>query len=173
MKSRKKLFLLGIINALLFTVLLLIQYSTVISIKILTANPMLPLTLLVAIAMFSSELTACLTGLFVGMFVDSVASTPSGFNSIIFFILAFAVSLTVRYLFNNNIRSGLALCFLSSAIYALLRFVFCFAFSNSFSESLNYLLRYTLPSAVYTALLIIPFYYLQRFLFEKLSTQHY
>ena len=87
MTNRKTIFILRLINALFFIVLFYIQYNGVFSVKIGTINPMLTLSLLVAVCMFSSELTAAISGLLLGIFVDSVASTPPGFNAIIFMII--------------------------------------------------------------------------------------
>ena len=169
MVYHKNSFLLPLINAVLFVALVLIHYNGAFTIKIWQATPMLPLALLVAISMFSTEFTAALSGLAVGIFMDSAASTPQGFNAIIFLCLGLAVSLIVKHLFNNNVFSSCALCLLAAAAYFILRWLFCFAFSLSFSESLSYLLQIAFPSVIYTAIFIIPFYYLERYLFSKLD----
>lgn len=167
MVERKKILLLRLINALIFTVAVLLQYNDYFKINIRTANPMLPIALLVACCMFSSELTAALTGLTVGIFIDSVSSTPTGFNSMLLMVAALAVSLTAKHLFNNNIFAAFTLCFICSVFYYFMRWIFCFAFSLSFAENLTYLMSYALPSALYTAFFIIPLYYLERFLYNK------
>lgn len=168
MTDRKKHFLFSIVNIVLFFICILIYSSPVISLKIGKVNPMLPLALLVAFSMFSSELSAALAGLTIGIFIDSVSSTPAGFNSILLFIIALAISLTARYLFNNNVLANIALCLLSTALYYLARWTFCFAVSLSFTESLIYLMRYALPSVIYTAVFTVPFYYFEKFLRNKL-----
>ena len=167
MKSRKNIFILRLINILLFFVLIFIQYNSVFSIKIMHANPMLPLALLIAVCMFCSELTAAISGLIVGIFIDSVAATSQGFNAITLMVLGLAAALIIRHLFNNNVFSSVALCALCTAVYFLLRFIFTFAFSASLTESLTYLMRTAFPSVLYTAALTIPFYYLERALYNK------
>lgn len=167
MTDRKKLFTLGIINLIIFIIFVTLQYSPVISLKIMNASPMLPLCLLVAISMFSSELTSAFSGLAVGIFIDATAATPSGFNSVCFLVIGLAVSLISKHLFNNNIFSSLALCGMCSLFYGLLRFAFWGASPLSFSERLGFLMRYIFPSAVYTTLLIIPLYYLEKYLYNK------
>ena len=167
MTDRKKVFILRLINTLFFILLIAFQYNGVFSIKILSANPMLPLALLVACCMFSSELTAAFTGLLVGIFTDSAASTPQGFHAAVFMLIAVAVSLIAKHLFNNNIFASFALCLLCSIFYYVLRWIFCLAFSLSFTENLTYLMRTAFPSALYTAIFIIPFYYLERALYNK------
>lgn len=167
MTDRKKVFILRLINTLFFIVLIAFQYNGVFSIKIQAANPMLPLALLVSISIFSSELTTAISGLIVGIFIDSVSSTVPGFHAIVFLILGLSASLIVKHLFNNNIFSACALCLICGVFYYLLRWIFCYAFMLSLTENLTYLMRTALPSAIYTAIFIIPFYYLEKFLYNK------
>lgn len=167
MISRKSTFKLRLINIALFAVLIFIQYNNVFSIKIANANPLLPIALLVTMSMFCSELTAAISGLIVGIFMDTVAATPEGFNSITLMLLTLAASLIVRHLFNNNIFSAAALCAICSVAYFLLRWIICYAFSMSISENLTYLMQTIFPSVLYTVLFAVPFYYLEKFLYKK------
>ena len=137
MKNRKNILKLRLVNTLIFIALLFIQYNGVFTISISRASPMLPLALLVTICMFCSELTAAISGLIVGVFID------------------------------NNIFASVALCALCTAFYLLLRWAFCIAFSANFSENLTYIMRTIFPSVLYTAVFSIPFYYLERKLYGK------
>lgn len=167
MTSQKNIFTLRLINALLFVTLIFIQYNSTFSFKISHANPMLPLALLVAVCMFCSELTAALSGLIVGIFVDTTANTPQGFNSITFLIIGLCAVLIIKYLFNNNILSVVTLCVICTIFYFMLRWLFCYAFSMSLTENLTYLMRTAFPSCLYTAVFVIPFYYLEKYLHKK------
>lgn len=167
MTNRKNVLKLRIINALFFIILLYVQYNGVFSLSISTANPMLPLALLVAISMFCSELTAAISGLLVGVFIDSVAATPPGFNAIIFIIIGVASSLIIKHLFNKNIWAGIVLCALCAAFYYLVRWAFCIAFSVNLTDNLTYIMETVFPSVLYTAVFAIPFYFLERKLYGK------
>lgn len=167
MTNRKSLFLLRLINAFIFIVLFYVQYNGVFTIKIAQANPMLPLALLIMICMFCSETAAAISGLLIGIFVDTVASTPQGFNALTFMVLGLASSLIVRHLFNNNVFSAIALCALCVAIYYLLRWAISIAFGASFTENLTYLMQIAFPSVLYTCVFAIPFYYLEKKLYNK------
>ena len=167
MTDRKKVLILRIINTAFFAVFIGFQYNGILSIKILTANPMLPLALLVSCCMFSSEITSALTGLIAGIFVDCVASTPTGFNAILFMLISLAVSLISKHLFNNNVFAAFALSLMCSICYFLIRWIFCLAFSLQFTENLTYLMHYALPSCVYTAALTVPLYFLEKYLYNK------
>ena len=167
MKSQKNIFTLRLINALIFAVLIFIQYNSTYNIKISSANPMLPLAMLVAICMFASELSGAIYGLLVGIFVDTVAHTPQGFNSLLFMLLGVCCVLIVKHLFNNNILSAAMLCFLCTLVYYLLRWLFAIAFYSSFTDNLTYIIRTVFPSCIYTAIFIIPFYFIEKYLYKK------
>ncbi len=167
MTSSKNIFKLRFINTLLFILLIFIQYNGVFSLKIATANPMLPISLFVAVCMFCSELSSVISGLIIGVFIDSVAATPAGFNATILMIFGICISLIVRHLFNNNIWSAISLCLMTTTVYFLLRWLFCFAFSVSFTETLTYLMQTVFPSVFYTTAFAVPFYYLEKFLYKK------
>ena len=105
MINKNNVHLLRFINIILLAVTIIFQYNCNFSLKISSANPMLPICLLVAICMFCSELTAALSGLVVGVFIDSTAATIQGFNAIMFLIIGLATSLIVKHLFNNIKRT--------------------------------------------------------------------
>ena len=153
------------VNFLLFALALLIQYNDSFTIKIYSANPMLPLAVLISFSMFASEINSCFAGLIVGIFADSVSGMPVGFNTILFFIVGLAVSLMVRYLFNNNYRSAIMLCLICTGAYFIARWLIGFAFGG-LETSLGYLMRFAVPSIVYTCVFAIPLYYLQKFLLK-------
>ena len=70
MADIKKTFLIFFTNAVMLTVLILFHYSGA-SIAISTANPMAALALLVAIIMYLGEIAGVLTGLAVGIVLQS------------------------------------------------------------------------------------------------------
>ncbi len=153
------------VNFTLFALALLLQYNDSFTIKIATANPMLPLAVLISFSMFAGEISSALVGLTVGIFTDSAAGTPVGFNTILFFVIALAVSLTVRYLFNNNYRTAIVLCLLGTLLYFTARWLFSFAFGG-LETSLGYIMRFAIPSVVYTSFFAAPLYALQKFLLK-------
>ena len=153
------------VNFLLFAISLLIQYNDSFSVKIYSANPMLPLAVLVSFSMFASEMSSCFIGLVIGIFADSVSGMPIGFNTVLFFVIGLAVSLMVKYLFNNNYRSALMLCLISAGAYFFARWLIGFAFGG-LQTSLEYIMRFALPSIAYTCVFAIPLYFLQKFLLK-------
>lgn len=166
MANIKKAFLIFFVNAAILTVLILFHYSGA-SIAISTANPMAALALLVAFIMFSSEIAGVLTGLAIGIVLDSVTSTPIGFNSLTLTVISLAAVLISHYLFNRNIKSALTLCLLCSFAYFFARWLVGFAFTGNTEDSFVYLIRYAAPSAVYTTVFIIPFFYIEKRIFKE------
>ena len=168
MKTLKKPLSVALINALLFTVLILIHYSGT-TIKIGSANPFSALALLVAVIMFSSEVTGVLTGAIIGIVLDSITSTPVGFNTITLIVISFIATLVSHYLFNRNIKAALALCLICSALYFGARWLAGFAFAGDIAANFKYLLNYAATSAVYTSVFVVPFFYLERKLFKNIG----
>lgn len=165
MARPRKTLIIFLINAAMLAVLLLFHYSGS-SISIASANPMAALALVVAIIMFSGELPGVLTGMSLGVILDSVTSTPIGFNTVTLTVISFTAALIAHYLFNRNIKSALTLCLLCAAAYFFARWLVGFAFAGDIKDSFKYLIRYALPSAVYTTLFIIPFFYIEKRLFK-------
>ena len=158
-----------LINFLIFSVFYIFHFSGNISLKIASAQPILCLSLLVAVSMFSSEWSSAFAGLVLGFFFDSVSSSSSVFNTVIMFIIGLGVSLITHYIFNNNILSAAALSVISSVIYFLLMWLLFYGIGKGAEQSAYYLFRIAVPSAVYTAVFIFPFYFLERALFKKFT----
>lgn len=162
MTQRSRHYCITLVNILLFSVLFLLHYSGIFTLQIFHANPIVLIPCLVAFSMFSEEWVAAFTGMIVGIFMDSVASGSYGFNTILFMLLGVATSFTVHYLFNSNIRSAIMLSLCASLIYFLTRWLVFHTIGDSISNSIFYLLRFGLPSVIYTNLFIVPLFYLQR-----------
>ena len=148
-------------------VMIFFQFNPLFSIRIGGANPMLPLAAIIVISVFSSELYAVFAGLIAGMFCDSVSNTDFGFNAVTFILIGFAVSFIMHYLFNNNVRSAVALSILASLFYFALKWLFFNAIGHSAADSFIYLYRAAIPSAIYTAASAIPFYFLKKHIMKK------
>ena len=161
------------VNLALFFILYIAHYSGIFSIKIMNANPLTPLALLVAVCMFSKETTAAFTGLTLGIFMDAVSSDSSVIYTVTLFIAALAVALTVHYYFNNNIRSAITLCILACVFVFLVRWFFFHALQSSLDTSLKHLLYYVIPSIIYTSVFVIPFYYLEQLLHRNIQRDNF
>lgn len=126
-------------------------------------SPILVLSLLTVFSSHSSVTATVIVSLVCGIVTDSVSTEGYCFNTITFLILGLSANLLAEYVFNRNLKATVTLCFILTLIYYLAYWVIFSAFVLSSSESMRYLLQWCLPSALYTALLTIPFY----FIFEK------
>lgn len=169
MNKPKRHWGIAILQLVMFTFLFLLHYSGLLSISSLHANPLILLPFLVAYCMFAQELSAALSGMLVGIFMDAFSSSGSYFHTILFFIIGCTVSVLVHYLLNNNFRTGIMLSLVATLFYFALRWLFFHAFTEDITNSAGYLMRYALPSVIYTNLFIIPFYFLQSFINRRKS----
>ena len=169
MSLRVKKVIIASVNVLFFMILLLLQYSPYPSLNIGNASPMLTLSFVIAVSMFCSELNASLIGMAAGIFTDTSSSTSFGFNSLVFFIIAFLTSFLIHYLFNNNVRAASALAASSSFIYFVLRWFFFDAITHSVRDSFTYLYKIALPSALYTAIVSVLIFLLKKLINKKFN----
>lgn len=153
-------------NILIFIFVLFFQTSEILDISIKTATPMLPLSLIIGFCFFGSLRSAVIWGLISGIMLDSVAYRSYCFNAISFLIIAVLVYLASNNLFNKNLKAALMLGLICSVGYFVLLWLLFYA-NTSLESSLGYLLKYALPSATYTAVLVIPFYFIYRYFSKK------
>lgn len=155
-------------TVLIFCAAILIDTSEIINLSIKTATPMILLPLLCAFSFFSEIRYCVIVGLISGAFVDSISSKSYCFNTILLMIIAVSVCLCANNLFNKNIRAAFVLTLLASIIYFILLWFFFYSFGSDIESSIGYLLKYALPSAIYSTLFAIPFYFIYK-AFNKIN----
>lgn len=164
-KKSERIFAIGV-NFLLFLILAFAHNTGFRPFSIGKANPFSVFALLIAFCMFASEWSSCFAGLFLGIFMDAVSANGSIFYTVAFFIVALFVTVSSRHLFNNNIRAAVVICLICSVVLFGARWLLFYAFNLPVNESMGFLLKASLPSAIYTTVFIIPFYYFERALFK-------
>lgn len=170
MQARKRHPFVFLLNFLIFALAVFFHPAEgFIAIK--TATPMLILPLLCAFSVFNSVYACVVAGFLTGVCFDAITSKSFCFNTIVFILLAVAVNLCANNLFNKNIRSVSLLSVLSAVFYFTLKWIIFFAIGANIADSLLYLLKYALPSAIYSAIFIFPFFFIYR-KFEKILTSH-
>lgn len=131
-----------------------------------TATPTLLVPVVIMVACFLREWTGFLIGLFCGIALDTVMSGSSCFNTITLMFIGLAAGLVFRLLLNRNIKAAAIAGALGSAIYYLLKWLFFDLFAGD-SSAIALLLRYHLPSAIYTAVFTVPLFFIVKKLTEK------
>ncbi|MBQ4120027.1 MAG: rod shape-determining protein MreD [Clostridia bacterium] len=164
--SKTKHPLITILNILIFFISLLFYYTGILPLSIKGITPLLILPILTAFSIFNSPLTSAITGLLCGVFMDCNALNSYCFNAIVLVILGTFVAVSSNNLFNKNIFSAMVLSLVVAVFYFVLQWAVFETDNITINDSLTYLLKYAFPTAVYSAVFIIPFYYLYRY-FER------
>ncbi len=159
-------YMLGILCFGLFT----LQRISVFSFKIGQAVPLLLLPVVISIGCFFKEWTGFWYGLLCGIAVDTVASGTFVFNTLALMLIGLASGLVFHYILNRNIKAfaifGTALTFL----YYIMRWVFLVYLRKDPSAGII-LMEYIIPSAIYTSVFGIPFFYFIRKIAKKYLLQ--
>ncbi len=146
--------------------LYLLDSTGIMTLKIGTAHPVLLIPFLVAVAMAAREWVGLCFGAWIGVLLDITGAECYFFNFLILLFLGCACGLMCSYLVNDNIYSAMLLSFGISIFYFAAKWLLFFVIGGK-ADAFKYLISYSLPSAAYTALFIIPFYYLVKFISKK------
>lgn len=160
MNLKRKRFICAFINTLLILLCFILRFSGA-TLALGEAVPMILIPIVLSVAIFCSENVALAAGFFVGVLMDSASSDALVFNTLFFTLGAFACSLLSSRYLNRNLKSALCLSAGMSFGYYILKYLIYFVFS-SVSAQHSYFSSYLIPSAIYTALWIIPFYFMQK-----------
>ena len=158
-----------IINILLFFAVILLGDNGVLDFSIKNATPLFILPLSSAFAMFESFENSIVAGLLSGILVDGVTMGAFCFNAIVFVLLATFINLASNSLFNKNLKASIAVSFIVCFAYFTIYWLCYMTFGTGIKNSLIYLLEYGMPSALYSAVFVIPFYFLYRH-FNKIKS---
>lgn len=142
----------------LFFVLFFLTYTDVLTLKIANAAPFPFVALVVCIAFFYDIKAAFFAGLICGIFCDAVSAQPSPFNAICLALIGCAAALLISFYLNRNILSLLVLSAGGCAVYFFAVWTISF-FSHLGADSMEHFLFFILPSAIYSAVLVFPIYF--------------
>lgn len=161
MDIKRKRFVSVFVNVFLICLITALRYSGVATFKIGNAVPVILLPLIVSVAMFFSDNVAILSGILSGVLMDSFSSDSSCFNTLCFVVAAAICNLLSNRFLNRNLKAAVYLSALVSTIYFFIKYLVFFVF-NGISVNYDYFMLHLIPSVVYTAIFIIPFYFLEK-----------
>ena len=161
MTVTRKRFIAVLINSLLLFALFLLFFSRDGFLRIGNAVPLIILPLVLSISFFYGDNPSIIAGLLAGIFLDSSSAYTSCFNTLFFVIVASVTNLLAFRFLNRNLRAAICLSVSVSFGYYALKYLIYFAFGGV-TITTDYFLSYLIPSAVYTAVWMIPFYFLQK-----------
>lgn len=144
----------------------ILQRINLFTFKIGTAFPVLLVPAVFVIACFLKEWTGFIAGLLCGIALDTITNGTQSFNTITLMLLGAIVGLLFRFLLNRNIKAMMIVSVLGCLLFFFLKWLFLDFFTGDPSAA-SILLRYYLPSALYTSLFSIPFFYYVRWLCKK------
>ncbi|MBR2044025.1 MAG: rod shape-determining protein MreD [Clostridia bacterium] len=153
-------------EALIALFIYLFHYTGLIDVTIRGASPLILLPLTVAVAMFYDEHVSLIFGAVCGMSIDAVAGSSACFNTLTFTLISFGIGLLAKRIFNRNLAGSIALTVIASVIYFGAKWLF-FAIIPDVQGKVYYLFWHLTPSAVYTVIFILPFFYLEKALTKK------
>ena len=162
MPTKKKHWGIITLNFVMFFLSLTLLSGSGINLTAFGAYPLIALSLLVAYSGYAPLTRSAVAGLLCGIVLDSIALDCYCFNSVIFFLLAVLANLLAERVFNRNLKATVCLCFILCWVYYISYWLIFLSLSLKFSESVRYLLQYALPSCIYTAITVIPFYFIYK-----------
>ena len=144
------------------------HYGDFFSVRIANANPIPAISFIIAVSFFSGMWRGITMAFLYGMFMDTVASGTVCFNTLTLTLVVLVCGVLITYFFNRNVSAIIVLGFIGSAGYFILKWFFLFLLRGVAGQE-YYLFSFAIPSAIYTTIFIIPFYYIGKHL-EKIST---
>lgn len=161
MKKNNRRFIALAINALLLIFLFVIRYSGLATLAIGQAVPITLIPFAVAIALFWGEWVGASVGFIAGALMDGSMSSSSCFNTLALMLIGLICGILSSYYMNKNIRSAICLSLGSAFVYLFARLTFFYSFKG-ISVGAEYYSNYFIPTVFYTAVFILPFYFLEK-----------
>ncbi len=159
MNKQNSSYLQGVCFIGLFILIHMLTYSPLFSLSIANAVPIMSIAAVITVAFYYGEWLGFTAGVIYGIFADAVSSGSYCFNAISLLLIGLLSGVALRKILNHNIFSAITLSTISSGLYFFVHGLI-FTFRESALEGFEYLLLHCLPSAIYSALFIIPFYFL-------------
>ena len=161
MNIKRKGLIAVFINILLIFIVFLLRYSGIATFRLGQAVPMLLIPIVIAISMFFGENVTILYGLFAGFLTDCAAADSYCFNTIFMLVAATLCNLFMNRFLNRNLKAAVCLSAGVSFGYFFLKYLIGFVFKG-IPVDYDYFVFYLIPSVVYTAVWIIPLYFLEK-----------
>ncbi len=127
---------------------------------------LIPLT--VSISMFEREITAALLGAFSGLLWDLSAGID-GYNMLVIMLISAVCSILISRVMRNNIVTALVLGFSALGVFIFL-YIMIYIVLDGGGNPLSQILRFYIPSFIFTSAFIPIYYYLIKSIFNSNRT---
>ena len=132
------------------------------------AHAFLLIPLLISISMFEREIVSALLGALAGLLWDLSAGID-GYNVLVFMLICAVSSILINRLMQNNIITAIVLGLSAVAVYITL-YIIIYIVLDGGGYPLNQVLRFYLPSFIFTSAFIPIYYFLVKIVFESNRT---
>ncbi len=149
------------INLFIIIFLFVLRYSGLVTLAIGQAVPITLIPFVAAVALCYGEWYGAAAGFFAGALMDSVTTASSCFNSLTVMLIGLVCGLLSSYYLNKNLYAAACVSLGASFTYLFARLLFFYSFKG-ISIGADYYSLYFIPTVFYTALFIIPFYFLEK-----------
>ena len=158
MSGYKVKYTIGIsIYSMFCALVVLMQSSGLLVLKIENASVFLALLLAVYAGYYFGEYGAAVIGLLMGAATDVYSSTYC-FNTLMLTVIGFVSGILISYLFNRNFSAAVVLNIVASAVYFFMKWLIVYAFSDPAAGFV--LVSFTLPSFLFTGVVGILTYFI-------------
>lgn len=151
---------------LLYYLIISLSYVYMTTIHFDIPNPIFLIPIAICISMNEEPFYAGITGCVCGLMTDSAMGTLVGFHAIILMWCCAVTSLLFILIMRHHIFNVILITFISSLIQSLLDYLFNYAIWGYDSIGII-LLKYFLPSLIFTNISTVVFYYLIRAIARK------
>ena len=161
----------SVLKWVIYTALLLgffVVQTTVGLIAVFDIRPVLIVAFAVAVSMQEREWYALSFGVIAGFMWDFSSGKASGFNAFVLAACCVVIALAVMYLIGNNFLNSMIFCGATMLLQGILDYLFSYQIWG-YEGSWFILVRYILPTALYTVLITPLMYFLVRRLHRKLE----
>ena len=149
--------------------LFFIAQTTFSFLGIFDIRPVFIVAFSVAVSMQEREGYAMAFGIIAGFMWDFSSGKTPGFNAAVLMVCCIVISLATMYFIGNNFLNSMMFCGLTMILQGLLDFLF-FYLIWGYADSHLILLRYLLPTALYTTLVTPLLFFLIRRLHNKFES---
>lgn len=171
MNNRRIRFIAAFINTLFIIGFFLLGTTGIATFKIGNATPIVLLPLVLSIIICYEETAGITASILAGILMDTVSNESSIFNVLFFVIAGTACSLLATRYLNRNLKATLCLSAGLSFGYFIVKYLIFTAF-RGIGANYDYFTIHLIPSAIYTAILFVPFYFLQKYLIRFLERRY-
>ncbi len=144
---------------------ILVQSTGLLTLQLDTASAVLILPLVIYGGYYFGEYSGAVLGLIMGAVTDAYSSTLS-YNTVVLTVFGFASGLMISRLFNRNFTAAAVLNIGGSVLYFFVKWLIVYAFNDPAAGFV--LLRFSLPSMLYTALLGVLMFFLLNIFLKKI-----